>query len=373
MKVVLHLTTSCNLRCKYCYAPHAKRATMSIETARKAIDLAVAEGRRSACVSYFGGEPLLKFEMIEELTRYAHEAGRRAGARMHFRLSTNGTLFDEEILSFCRDHNVLFAISLDGDREAHDAQRVFKGGKGSFDAVDGKLDMILRYNPYTVVTSVITPPTAGRLYESIRYMWDRGIRFVAHQPDYTHPDWTPEHFEALERSYRALADFYVEKARSGEHFYFTLFDEKLKSHAQSPIKLGENCDFGAKKLSVAPDGRVFPCVQFVSDRADAADYCIGHVDTGLTPRRQELIAENKQERPQCAGCEHQGRCGNYCGCMNWQMTGCVTKVPGILCAHERMLIPIADEIGSTLWNERNRAFLKKHYKNFEDIFPYSFD
>jgi uncharacterized protein len=220
---------------------------------------------------------------------------------------------------------------------------------------------------------VITPPTVGRLHSSIQYLWSRGVRFVAHQLDYSNPDWTPEHFGVLEQSYRELADFYVEKARQGEHFYFTLFDEKLKSHADSPIQLGQTCDFGARKVSVAPDGRVFPCVQFISDRPDSVDYCIGHVESGLTSRREELIAENKRPRSQCDGCALQGRCANYCGCMNWQMTGCITTVPGILCAHERMLIPIADEVGNTLWDERNRTFLKKHYKAYDEIFPYSFD
>jgi uncharacterized protein len=97
------------------------------------------------------------------------------------------------------------------------------------------------------------------------------------------------------------------------------------------------------------------------------------VASGLTPRRDELIAENRQARPQCRGCALVGRCANYCGCMNWQLTGEITRVPGIICAHERMLIPIADEVGNTLWDERNRAFLKKHYRDYEERFPYSFD
>lgn len=373
MKVVLHLTTKCNLRCKYCYAPKAHRGTMTTETAKLGIDLAIEQGGRSACVSYFGGEPLLQFEQIQELTRYAHEAGARAGAQMHFRMSTNGTLFDEESLAFCRDHDILFAISLDGDQEAHDAQRVFASGRGSFEVVDSKLDMILSYNPITVFTSVVTPSNAGRLFESIEYMWSRGIRFVAHQVDYTHPDWSPSEFERLERSYHRIAEFYLDKARAGEHFHLTLFDEKLRSHARSPVQLGEVCDFGARKLSVAPDGRVFPCVQFISDKPDSADFCIGHVDSGLTPRRDELIALNKRPRPQCEGCAFLGRCSNWCGCMNWQLTGELTTVPGILCAHERMLIPIVDEVGNTLWEERNRKFLEKHYKQYMNAFPYSFD
>ena len=159
MKAVLHLTKACNLRCRYCYAPSKTKESMSLETARKAVDLVVALGGGSACVSFFGGEPLLLFDRIRAITEYAVAAGTRTGTRMHFRLSTNGTLFDEEKLAFCRDHNILFAISLDGDRRSHDAQRLLPDGSGSWRLLDERLELILRHNPHTVVTSVITPAT----------------------------------------------------------------------------------------------------------------------------------------------------------------------------------------------------------------------
>lgn len=377
MKAILHLTKNCNLRCKYCYGPSKVAEDMTLETARKAIDLVIGLGRNSACVSYFGGEPLLKFDMIRELTEYAHEAGRKARKEMHFRLSSNGTLFTREILQFCKDNKILFAISLDGDREAHNAQRVMAEGRGSFDIVDGKLDMVLEYNPFAVFTSVITPQTAGRLLESIEYMWSRGIRYIVHQVDYTHMEWDIESFDLLKESYEKLANWYIEATRSGEYFFLNLFDDKLKTHARSPYKLGEICDFGARKVSFAPDGSIFPCVQFVSDRPDARDYYIGHVDTGLTKRREELIAENKMERSQCKGCALLGRCSNYCGCLNWQTTGKVTEVLPLLCEHERMLLPIADEVGNILWKGKNPAFIKKQYKHLDkeilDLFEYDFD
>jgi uncharacterized protein len=177
----------------------------------------------------------------------------------------------------------------------------------------------------------------------------------------------------LEQGYRQLAGFYLERVRAGDRFHLGVFDDKLKTHAHSPFRLGENCDFGAKKFSVAPDGRIFPCVQFISDKPDAQDYCIGDVKAGFNPNRDRLIAENRRERSECAGCALNGRCSNYCGCLNWQLTGVVTRVPPVLCAHEQMLIPIADEIGNELWDERNRNFLSKHYKDFKDQFPYDFD
>ncbi len=377
MKVILHLTKNCNLRCRYCYAPEKVDEPMSLEVAQKAIDLAIETGKTSACVSFFGGEPLLLFDRMQELTAYAEARGEESGTAMYFRLSTNGTLFTEESLAFCRDHKILFALSLDGDREAHNAQRVFPDGTGSFDVLDAKLPMILHYNPYTVVTSVITPPTVGRLYESMEYLWSRGLRYVVHQLDYTHPDWTPAHFETLAESYRKLGAFYLDRMRAGERFHMGLFDDKLKSHTREPIRYGAICDFGARKVSVAPDGTIFPCVQFVSDRDDAKRYAIGHVESGFTPRRQELITLNKRPRRPCDSCAFLGRCANYCGCMSWQLTGHVLEVPPILCSHERMLIPIADELGTRLWEERNPTFLNKHYKHLHQMIDpqsrYAFD
>jgi uncharacterized protein len=373
MKVILHLTRNCNLRCRYCYAASKGPGSMADQTARRAIDLAIRLGGRTACVSFFGGEPLLHFDRIRAWTEYALAAGSKANCKMHFRLSTNGTLFDEEKLAFCRDHQVLFAVSLDGDREAHNAQRVLADGTGSYDLLDSKLDLILRYHPQTIFTSVITPATVDRIHSSIESMWARGIRYFVHQLDYRHPDWTPAHLERLADSYRQAAGFYQAKLRAGERFHMGLFDDKIKTHAHSPFELGQICDFGAKKISIATDGSIYPCVQFISDKPDAQRFCIGHVDTGLTERRDELIRENRREREQCRGCAFNGRCTNYCGCVNWQLTGKITEVPGILCAHEQMLIPIADQIGNALWDEQDRSFLAKHYRDFEQRFPYSFD
>jgi uncharacterized protein len=372
MKVILHLTENCNLRCKYCYARGKSDISMSRETAMKAIDLGcqlgMEQGHGSACISYFGGEPLLKFDLLKELTHYAEDEARKHGIAMFFRLATNGTLFTEESLAYCRDHKILFALSIDGDQQAHDAQRVKPDGSGSFADLDKRLPMILRYNRHTVVTTVITPWNVARLEESIKYLWNRGVRLFVHALDFTNPEWDEENFRTLKDQYERLAVFYLHMTRLGEGFYMSLIDEKLKSHARAPFRVGENCDFGKTKLSVASDGRIFPCVQFISDRPDAANYLMGHVDTGLTERRQELIAYNASGRPDCEGCALFGRCANYCGCTNWQNTGDIRTPSALLCEHERMLIPIADEIGNMLWKEKNSTFLHKHYKYFTDTF-----
>ncbi len=244
MKAILHLTQQCNLRCRYCYAAKGNRPSMSMETARKAIDLAIKSGKNSACISYFGGEPLLAFDKIRTLTDYAKQQGRKAGKKMYFRLSTNGTLLNEEILQFCRDNEILFALSLDGDQEAHDAQRPTAEGTGSFEAIDSKLDMILSLNPYTVFVSVITPRNAGRLLSSVEYMWERGIRYMVHQTAFSDPSWDRESFEILRQSYVELAKWYIDATRSGEPFFLHMFDDKIKTHAHAPVKLDKSAISG---------------------------------------------------------------------------------------------------------------------------------
>ncbi|MBU1240114.1 radical SAM protein [Myxococcota bacterium] len=369
MKVILHLTQSCNLRCKYCYAASGPEKNMSLATGKKGIDLAIDQAIGSACISYFGGEPLLVWDMIKELTPYAQEKGEAKGLSMHYRLSTNGILFTEEILQFCKDYNILFAVSMDGNKESHDTGRILPTGQGSFDLLEEKIDLMLVYNPYTVFTFVITPHNARYLFDSVNYMWDRGLRYVAHSPDFTHPDWDREHFDLLAEQYEKVADWYLEKTRSGTYFFMNLFDDKIKTHAKSPAMPGEICDFGARKVSVAHDGSIFPCVRFVSNNPDSQNYQIGHVDTGFTGKREALISLNAQARPDCEGCALLGRCANYCGCTNWNTTGDIIRVSPLLCEYERMLIPIADRIGNILWEERDPSFLAKHYKISAKHFP----
>jgi uncharacterized protein len=369
MKVILHLTQHCNLKCKYCYAASGPEKKMPISIGKKGIDLAVKNGITSACISYFGGEPLLVWNMIKELTPYAVKKAREAGIQIFFRLSTNGILFNEEILKFCKEYNILFAVSMDGNEESHNTSRVTDSGKGSFSLLEEKIDLMMKYNPFTVFVFVITPENAEFLFESVNYMWDRGIRYVAHSPDFTNPGWNREKFNILKAQYEKLAEWYLEKTRSGEYFFMNLFDDKIKTHAKAPAQLGEVCDFGARKVSVAHDGAIFPCVRFVSNNPDSQNYQIGHVDSGFSEKRGELITKNKLPRPQCDGCAFLGRCANYCGCTNWNTTGSIIKVSPLLCEYEQMLIPIADKIGNILWEERNPSFLAKHYKVSPEHFP----
>ena len=363
MKAILHLSSACNLRCRYCYAAkHEHGTAMTIETALAAVELVSREGRGSFCVSFFGGEPLLHFPLIREVVDAAERLGAQRGQRVAFRMSTNGLLLTPELLRFCTEHQIFFAISCDGNREAHDAQRVFPDGRGSFDALADLLPVILEHCPQTVFSSVITPASVPHLAASMDWMWDQGIRFVAHQLDFSDPTWDPEDLMPLEVQYRLLCDWYLRHTREGEYFYLNLIDDKLKTRVQGDFTTAPPCDFGLSKVSVAPDGTLYPCVRFVSDDPRTADFIIGHVNTGFTGARQYLSRRNLATKPTCADCVYVGRCIHYCGCNNFTSTGELDQVHPLVCEHERLLIPLADTLGEQLWRERNPAFLAKHYK-----------
>ncbi len=363
MKAILHLSSACNLRCKYCYAARTEHgARMTVEIARAAIELVSREGTKSFCISFFGGEPLLHFPLIREVVPLAVDLAAARGQTVAFRMSTNGLLFTPEILRFCSEHQILFAISCDGNQAAHDAQRVFPDGRGSFSALEALLPEILGQCPHTVFSSVITPASVPFLVESMEWMWSHGIRFVAHQLDFADPSWDNDSFSLLTRQVERLCDWYLEKTRSGEYFYLNLLDDKLKTHIKADFNHAPPCDFGISKVSVAPDGTLFPCVRFVSDDPKARDYVIGHVLTGFNDARLTLSRKNLAPKPVCEDCVYVGRCIHYCGCNNFTSTGEIDLVHPLVCEHERMLIPLADALGEKLWNEKNPAFLAKHYK-----------
>lgn len=371
MKVILHLSTNCNLSCKYCYASKTRYAgVMSLDTAKTAVHLASREGKESFCVSFFGGEPLLHFDLIREIVNYARQTAQAHAQQVAFRMSTNGLLFTPDVLDYCRENAILLAVSCDGNRTAHDAQRVFDDGSGSFDAFNVQLPEILKRCPLTVFASVITPQSVPYLYESVQWMWNHGIRYMAHQLDFADETWDENSFAVLTNQYRALCTWYLEKTRSGKYFYLNLIDDKLKTHIQRDFLASVPCDFGISKVSVAPDGTLFPCVRFVSDAPAALSYAIGHVSTGFTDLRIQLSHKSLSPKPVCVNCAYVGRCIQYCGCNNFTSTGEIDRVHPLVCEHERMLIPLCDELGAILWQERNPSFLAKHYRIDLARFPF---
>ncbi len=362
----LCVTHNCNLRCRYCYAGAKLDRRMTAETARRSVDFLSAQTEGKCILTFFGGEPLLEFGLIRELVEYSR---RRYGDRISFQMSTNATLIKPEMLSFFKEHGIYFVVSVDGSREQHDAVRCFADRRGSYDRIAAKFPEILQFNPYTIAVSVIVPDTLTHLASGVRHLFAQRFRYVLQTLDYS-AHWGPADIGALREQYTSMAEYYYSALRAGEKIYYSPFDERIKTWAQKPYGLGDLCDLANSQIAIAPSGRIYPCVQFVGTDDEAfRSNTIGSVYDGFDEQKREyFITENYRDKESCRGCSLVGRCATYCGCVNWRTTGSLSRVPPIVCEHERMLMPIVDKLANRLWKNNVGLFKRKFY---ERTFPVS--
>jgi uncharacterized protein len=371
MHLTLHLTGACNLRCRYCYAaPHAG-GSMTLETAQAAIALARAELQRtgqndqSLGVIFFGGEPLLQRSLIQDIVRHCRTVEADTGQLFHFKITTNGTLLDEAFLTDPATSEIFVALSHDGVAAAHDANRVNLDGKGTFQRLEPIIDLLLRHRPYAPVMLTVTPAMVMHYADSVAYLFDRGFHYLICSLDYGGA-WTPRALQTLASQYRRLAAWYERLTLREEKFYFSPFEVKIASHVFPGSCRRDRCELGKRQISVAPNGRLYPCVQFVGDGTDDI-YCIGDVNSGIDESaRERLFIMNGEEKADCADCAIRERCNHFCGCLNRQSTGRIDRVSPTLCAHERIVLPIADRLAARLFKRRSAMFIQKHYN---ELFP----
>ena len=360
MHYTLHLTANCNMRCRYCYVQQ-NPLVMTTAVARSAIDMAALQ-KKPCGIVFFGGEPLLCRDLIYETVDYAEHIAATQDTKFYFKITTNGLLLDSDFLRFADTHNIFIALSHDGVKEAHDKNRVLPDGRGTFDLLSPKIDMLLEKRPYSPVLMTIDPSVIKRYADSVAYLYDRGFRYLICSLNYAGP-WNEGTMRELRSQYLKLARFYRTHTLREEKFYLSPFEVKLASHIRGGDTCAERCELGRRQISVGPDGRLFPCVQFVGDDA----LCIGNVANGIDEsRRDRLYHINEAERDTCASCSIRKRCNHHCACLNRQVTGSLTEVAPSLCAHERILLPIADSLGEDLYRRKNEMFLQKQYN---DMFP----
>jgi uncharacterized protein len=360
MHFTLHLTAACNMHCSYCYSPPRPGAGMSEETGRKALRLGSRLSGESCGIVFFGGEPLLHQDLIRNLVAYGRELEREQAGRFHFKLTTNGLLLDEEFLEFSLREDVLIAMSFDGIRAAHDRHRRLPDGEPTFDQLYPRLKMLLSARPYSSVLMVVNPDTAQYLSESVSFLLGQGCRYVLVSLNYA-AAWEEAEFRILSKQCEKLAGLYVKWIQEGRKFYLSPFEVKLSSHINQHCFHKERCELAQRQISVDPQGYLYPCVQFTK-AGPGSEWCIGDVDAGIDEAaRQRIYQRSSQEKAFCRDCAIRERCNNTCGCLNWQTTGTLDQVSPVLCRYEQMLVPLADEIGRTLYKKRDPLFLHKHY------------
>ncbi len=364
MNALIHLTHDCNLRCPYCFTGAKFAREMPVETGRRAAEFVVDYAKhhaQPAVFSFFGGEPMMAWDTLTEIVLHAAQIGAAAGVPVVFRMNTNGMLIKDEHLAFFEEHDLIFILSIDGNKAMHDKERVTESGAGSFDVVAKKLPRFLEHNPGMMASVVITPTNVGDSADGIAFLWDAGLKFVIVKPDVTQP-WSRDHVDELERQYERVANDYLERTRGGDELYLNLLDDKWINHAKGAEGLSIRCDVGSSQISIAPSGNIYPCVRWVKEEEDTVPR-LGDVWQGLLPEPLAAIrAQSAAPKQPCGDCSYNdGRCANECACEHYSATGRIDTPSPALCEHERVIVPIADRVGNTLWREKNPVFMQKLY------------
>jgi len=361
MRLTLFLDHACNLACSYCYNGEKFTRTMSRETAFRAVDLVLSMPMPLMQVGFFGGEPMMRFSLMREVTEHLESKTLGRDPRVKLVLTTNGTLLSGESLAWMKDHYFHLGISCDGVAAAQNVCRPYRGGRGSHGDVAAGITRAMKAGLPVKTVSVVDPANVDLLPDSFDYLMGLGVRHLSFNLNYE-GDWNDANRERFKRALEEFGRRYIRWYERGTAFRVNLLDSKIVTHVKGGYADTDRCDFGCLELAVSPSGKLYPCDRLIGeDNRD--EVVIGDVWNGVDPvRRDALIASKNRVLEECRDCELVHRCMHWCGCVNHAMTGSVGEVSGLLCWFEQALIEEADRTAEHLFARRNPAFIKRFYK-----------
>ncbi len=330
----LHVAHTCNLNCAYCFASqgkyHGERAVMSLEVGKRALDYLIEHSgtRRNLEVDFFGGEPLMNWEVVKELVRYAREREKQVNKRFRFTLTTNGMLIDDDVIDFANRemHNVV--LSLDGRKEVHDRWRVDYAGNGSWERIVPKFQKLVAArggrNYYMRGTFTHNNPD---FLKDIQTMLDLGFTELSMEPVVAAPDdpnaLTAEDLPVVMEQYEALAKLMLAREKEGRPFTFYHYMIDLTG-GPCIYKRISGCGSGTEYMAVTPWGDLYPCHQFVGEEA----FKLGDIWNGVTntAAQAQFAACNVYAKPECRNCWARLYCSGGCAANAFHAAGSVTGV-----------------------------------------------
>ena len=362
MKVTLGLTHQCNLACSYCYAGRSTKPDMSLSTAQKCIDFALetlpAGKHLGLCL--FGGEPLLRFDLVREITTYTYQKANEAEKTVQISITTNGTLVTPSVIDFAADQNIHLCFSVDGPPDLHDRKRAYHNGRGSFDNVMRRLELALKRLDTVQVNAVFGPDTIMDLPRCLKFFVDFGIPVIHLNPDIT-ATWPNDLRPKLQDVYNQLAEYYIGCYTQGHEIAINLLDSKMVLFIKGGYDVTDMCAMGDGEWGFAPSGNIYPCERFIGEDENS-QYCLGSIHTGLDlERRCALRLQRGNHNPVCCACNFNKYCMNWCGCTNYFMSGRSDMPAPVLCAMEQATIQAARHVFDSLVNAGNDLFADHMY------------
>ena len=330
----LHVAHTCNLNCAYCFASqgkyHGERAVMSFEVGKQALDFLIANSgtRRNLEVDFFGGEPLMNFQVVKDLVAYARSIEKEHHKNFRFTLTTNGLLIDDDVIDFANREMSNVVLSLDGRKEIHDRYRVDYAGNGSWERIVPKFQKLVAArggkNYYMRGTFTHANPD---FLQDIKQMLDLGFTELSMEPVVCAPGdpsaLTEEDFPVVCAQYEKLAELMLRRDKEGRPFTFYHYMLDL-SGGPCIYKRISGCGSGTEYMAVTPWGDLYPCHQFVGDEK----FKLGNIWDGVTntERRAEFAACNVYAHPECRDCWARLYCSGGCAANAYHATGAITGI-----------------------------------------------
>ena len=330
----LHIAHTCNLNCAYCFASQGKyngdRAVMSFEVGKQALDFLIANSgkRRNLEVDFFGGEPLMNFDVVKQLVAYARSIEKEYNKNFRFTLTTNGMLINDDVIDFANKEMSNVVLSLDGRKEVHDRYRVDYAGKGSWERIVPKFQKLVeaREGKNYYMRGTFTHENPDFL-EDIKTMLELGFTELSMEPVVCAPgdpaELTAEDMEIVKDQYEKLAELMLQRDDEGKPFTFYHYMIDLKG-GPCIYKRISGCGSGTEYMAVTPWGDLYPCHQFVGDDK----YLLGNVWDGVsnTAIQEEFASCNVYARSECKDCWAKLYCSGGCAANAYHSTGSVKGV-----------------------------------------------
>ncbi len=345
----LHIAHDCNLACKYCFAEegeyHGRRALMSLEVGKKALDFLVANSgnRVNLEVDFFGGEPLMNWQVVKDLVAYGRSLEEPNNKKFRFTLTTNGVLLDDEVMEFANKEMANIVLSIDGRKEINDRMRPFRGGQGSYDVIVPKFRKVAesRGQERYYVRGTFTRNNLD-FSRDVLHLADLGFRQISVEPVVAGPEddyaIREEDLPALREEYDRLAAEMIKRKKEGKGFNFFHFMIDLEGGPCVAKRLS-GCGSGTEYLAVTPWGDLYPCHQFVGNE----DFLMGNVEEGVlrTDIRDEFKGCNVYAKEKCRKCFAKFYCSGGCAANAYNFHGNINEAYDVGCELERKRVECA--------------------------------
>ena len=352
----LHIAHDCNLACRYCFAEegeyHGRRELMSFEVGKAALDFLIANSgnRRNLEVDFFGGEPLLNFQVVKDLVAYGREQEKLHNKNFRFTLTTNGVLLDDEVMEFANREMANVVLSIDGRKEVHDHMRPFRKGAGSYDLVMPKFQKLAesRNQRNYYVRGTYTSHNTD-FSKDVLHLADLGFKQISVEPVVAQEQeeyaLKESDLPQLFAEYDALAKEMVRRHKDGRDFNFFHFMIDLEGGPCVAKRLS-GCGSGTEYLAVTPGGDLYPCHQFAGDET----FLMGNVFEGVknTALREKFRGCNVYAKEKCRDCFAKFYCSGGCAANSYHFHGDINNAYDIGCELQKKRIECAIMIKAAL-------------------------